>query len=303
MFICKSSVVPIPAVVLSSLMFVSSFFPCVLFFSAMHQCQAQLLHPHDMATGNWKLSIRRRDSSLFESMIFPKKQLDTTLITEGEKSNVLDGNIEPKEEGDTSSVLLSNHDDSCATATATATSTTAPTVSSSDRKLGRCMECDLFLDDDGTFTLRPPIVVHSKVQSPNEQLLARRQSLKGYWHLRPNPYCVTDRQYDELILESIPKVRVFENGISSDANKGMGAGADEGHAVDKITIEMRCNVWGRFGSNSIRRLMRKPTGKSAGRLTHGKLSIIKVTSDVNNGDSSIGKIRRVLCATFRAKHE
>jgi hypothetical protein len=151
------------------------------------------------------------------------------------------------------------------------------------------MECDLFLDDDGTFTLRPPVVVHSKVQSPNEQLIARRQSLKGYWHLRPNPYCVTDRQYDELILESIPKIRVFENGISSDVNKGMGVGADEGHAVDKITIEMSCNVWGRFGSNSIRRLMRKPTGKSAGRLTHGKLQSLKLHQTLTMGTVRLEK--------------
>eukprot|EP00557_Chaetoceros_sp_GSL56_P004038 CAMPEP_0176505570 /NCGR_PEP_ID=MMETSP0200_2-20121128/16571_1 /TAXON_ID=947934 /ORGANISM="Chaetoceros sp., Strain GSL56" /LENGTH=215 /DNA_ID=CAMNT_0017905145 /DNA_START=301 /DNA_END=951 /DNA_ORIENTATION=- len=215
-----------------------------------------------MATGNWKLSIKRRDSSLFESMIFPK-QMDTNTLGVEVKKNI----------------------DST-------TSTISPTAR--NQKLKRRMECDLFLDDDGTFTLMPPFI-YPNVQSFQQ---TTRQPLTGHWHLNPNPYCVTDRQYDKLILESIPKIRIYEDDVNDSKKE-----RDKDVVKEKITIEMSCNVWGRFGSNSIRRLMRKPTGKSAGRLTHGKLSIVKVTSGQVGGNSSIGKIQRVLCATFRARHQ
>lgn len=285
MFLRNNLREPVAISVLSLLMYAASF-SSSYFFLVLHQCQAQLLHPQDMATGNWKLSIKRRDSSLFESMIFPKQ-------IELEKNIDINGTINPEEE-----TTAQPHQSSTTAAAAAAAS--SPVTSNQKFELRRRMECNLFLDDDGTFTLMPPLL-HPSIQSFQDQEV-KRQPLRGYWHLKPNPYCVTDRQYDELILESIPKVRVFENGSLNDAEKGKEK--DEYHSgAEKITIEMSCNVWGRFGSNAIRRLMGRPTGKSAGRLTHGKLSIVKVTSDSLDESTCVGKIRRVLCATFRARHE
>jgi hypothetical protein len=193
-------------------------------------CNASLLHPNDLAIGKWKLSLRRRDRSLFETIIFPS----------------VDGGTQ--------------------------------SLSNCIQKRKRRLDCELTLSQNGTFTLQPSVD-----GGDNELTLP----LKGHWLVRPNPYCITDRHYDELCLLSLPKVRQGDSdtSVSNDATP------------ERLQFELRGKVWGRYGSNSIREFLNLKMGRDAGRITHGSLSIVKMDDTVNRNE----EVRRILCATFRGQ--
>ncbi len=252
---------------------------------------AQLLSPSDMAVGRWNLALNRRDRFLLESMVFPTRE-----------------QISP------SSSKITHND---------------------SKRRRRRLDCELILDSDGTFTLMPPscfggasdvdatqilknsvdeeTLEESNERETNESEISRgdkenqnqhvidskkHQPLRGIWKLNPNPYCVTDRQYDELILKSIPKVRMSLEQQDAEEDEGM----KPSKSREKIIVELNCNVWGRFGSNPIRHMLKRPRGKDAGRLTHGTLSIVKTTTSCSDDDSGItDSIRRVICGTFNAR--
>lgn len=232
-------------------------------------CQAQLIHPNDMAVGKWSLSIKRRDRSLFESMVFPTNP------------GISDAAVEVNQDSDS---ILSRFQQNII-------------------QQRRGMRCELILEGDGTFTLLPPDLskkTDTKLGDEDDDLVQDkhnpRQPLRGLWDLRPNSYCVTDRHYDEMTLKSLPKVKVPVNeGGMAESN------LENLETWEQITVELNCNVWGRFGSNTIRHLLRLPRGKDAGRLTHGTMSIVKTTSE-GGGDHTKEETRRVLCATFQARH-
>ena len=232
-------------------------------------CQAQLISPNDMAVGKWSLSIKRRDRSLFESMVFPTNPgLSNNAVEVNQDSDSILSRVQQN-------VILQR----------------------------KGLRCELILKGDGTFTLLPPDlskIPDTKLGEEDDDSVQDehypRQPLKGQWNVRPNSYCVTDRHYDELTLKSLPKVKVPANEI------GMAESNLENlETWEQITVELNCNVCGRFGSNSIRHLLRLPRGKDAGRLTHGTMSIVKTTSE-GGGDHTSEETRRVLCATFRARH-
>jgi len=227
-------------------------------------CQAQLIHPNDMTAGRWSVSIKRRDRSLFESMVFPRNS-----------------DAGPKEENQDEDLAFSKV--------------------KGNRKSGGCMNCDLILDSNGTFTLLPPDMPAAsdailEGEGSGRSYPCIHQPLKGLWHVRPNPYCVTDRHYDELRLKSIPKVRIPANDVGTTESS-----IEALETWEQVTVELNCNVWGRFGSNPIRHMLRRPRGKDAGRLTHGTISIVKTTAE-GGGDHTGEETRRVLCATFQAGH-
>ena len=140
------------------------------------------------------------------------------------------------------------------------------------------IDCELTLSQNGTFTLQP------SVDGGDDELTL---PLKGHWLVRPNPYCITDRHYDELCLLSLPKVKQGGNDSSFSNNE----------TSERLQFELRGKVWGRYGSNSIRKFMNLKMGREAGRITHGSLSIVKMNDSMNRSE----EVRRVLCATFRGQ--
>mmetsp|Transcript_7760 Transcript_7760/g.11781 ORF Transcript_7760/g.11781 Transcript_7760/m.11781 type:complete len:248 (+) Transcript_7760:145-888(+) len=220
----------------------------------------QLLHPLDLVIGKWNVDLCRRDRSLLESMVFPP-------------------NMSSKE---ASYEDISNDND---------VKSTSRQQRRRRRQHQRNLQCELILEEDGTFTLNPPSdLCQNSLEGENLQI--NRQPLKGSWNLRPNPYCVTDRQYDELTLVSNPKVRC---GVGRVTNK----------EEERVVMEMQCKVWGRFGSNTIRTLLNYSRGRDAGRFTHGTLSIRKDLIDKElDTDSTLStgiSCRRAVCATFKAR--
>ena len=130
--------------------------------------------------------------------------------------------------------------------------------------------------------------------------------------MKPNSYCITDRQFDELYLVSYTKLRLLSSITKKEVNREENGVHKWELGKDAITLEMRCKIWGRYGSNTIRRLLNYPLERDASRMTHGTLSIIK-TSTMGESSSNVAfatkipnllkrnRIRRIVCATFKAK--
>jgi hypothetical protein len=140
-----------------------------------------------------------------------------------------------------------------------------------DVDMNKPTHCQLFIFPNGTFVMDAPV-------SSSERL-----PLRGQWKLQPNPYCITDRQYDQLVLESYPRVQKR---------------ASDEQVLQRVDINLQCRVCGRYGSNPMKRFMGYKTGRSSSRMTHGTLLWNVKQSQENNMPR--WKSRRV-CASFTAK--
>ena len=122
----------------------------------------------------------------------------------------------------------------------------------------RALDCRLSLFQNGTFTLAP---------EPNGGM-----PLNGRWELGRNPYCPTDRFYDDLLLESYPRVL-----------KRTG----EEEVLQRVGFQLKCRIYGRYSGHE-RRL---------GRMNHGMLLRKDQLSDPPRTLLGWWKQRRV-CASF-----
>ena len=169
------------------------------------------------------------------------------------------------------------------------TNNTTSNVRTKDKKK---LDCQLCLEKDGSFTL-------SLKNNENSSSSMNNMPLQGKWKLQPNPYCVTDRQYDELCLISNPRVKraVRRTSVSQTT----------------AVIEMRCKLWGRYGSRSIRTFMKHGHGRRKGRITHGTILLIRSNNynNKNNDDDEDEQFflkgtkqyipkwrRRIICGKF-----
>lgn len=143
----------------------------------------------------------------------------------------------------------------------------------------RSIKCTLNLERKGKFILSiageddecntakkehdPILQYDSSVTSttPSSGSNINHQPLKGEWFLTPNPYCVTDRQYDTLLLVSEPRMRRIVRKSSV--------------ITEKATVELRCKIWGRYGLGAVRKKIGIAHGRVAGRMTHGTVIIVK----------------------------
>jgi len=186
------------------------------------------------------------------------------------------------------------------------------------RRLPKTMDCTLVLRSDGTFVLEPPPSFfhtdktrtnHHPLNHKNTHVHVRDDSMdesdesvhhvgepmgmRGRWKLVPNPYCITDRQYDELTLYSHPRVQWNWRGDK---------------ILKRARLELRCRIWGRYGAKSIRSLMGMSHGRSKARITHGSLLYIANNSrshshsrNTNNSSTNKRYEQRRVCATFSAR--
>jgi hypothetical protein len=108
-------------------------------------------------------------------------------------------------------------------------------LSARQRPWGSVLDCTLSICQDGTFVLSPT----------NKDSLDRRLALRGQWKILSNPYCVTDRFYDQLTLESYPRIEV-QNEVP----------------LRSVQLSLSGRMWGRYAKS--RRRMN-------GRITHGAM--------------------------------
>lgn len=238
---------------------------------------AHLLNAYEMAIGKWDLRIHQRDlPEWYSSILFPPNPLafkDTSSL--GGKD---DATVEKKRRK----------------------------ACSPPWKRG-ALVCTLCLDADGTFSLVPHAVSSANHHSVNgsrpttmsvddeERALLphmsgnRRLPAQGEWFLRPNPYCVTDCQYDTLHLRTYPRVKQIMS-------------VEERYAF----FEIRCKLWGRYGMKSIRQLVGHEHGRCKGRISHGTIVLRRRES---RDDIDLRKTkyfvpfwrRRIVCGTFTAR--
>ena len=229
--------------------------------------QAHLLTGYEMAIGRWELAWRRaffdrRD--FVDEVIFP-----LTSPSKGDAPGV------------SNETILFDED-----------SSHVPTCTSSKHKLKRqrrkwrrkrrrrSLKCSLDIKSDGTFTLEP-------IQTERDDDM--RHQIRGEWMLQPNPYCVTDRQFESVVFLSYPRVKRIKEW-------------DKQFAM----LEMRCQLWGRFGMKSIRDFVGQRHGRSAGRLVRGSVMLVRREQ---HGDVDLRKSRyfiprwrrKIIVAQFSAR--
>ena len=105
--------------------------------------------------------------------------------------------------------------------------------------------------------------MHTPRESHSTSTRIQHQPLSGEWFLTPNPYCVTDRYYDTLLLVSDPRLRRKKHST----------------IIEKATVELRCKIWGRYGVGPIRKKLGIGHGRVKGRMTHGTIVVVREEID------------------------
>lgn len=149
------------------------------------------------------------------------------------------------------------------------------------RPWGSSLPCSLSLCSDGTFLLRPKGVENGSGRLP----------MRGHWDVLSNPYCITDRFYDQLRLKSLPR--------------GVSLASSSTGETDKVvlpcsgTMDLSCRVWGRH--------VRSQTVGRKGSITHGTVLWKEEVNTEKEEDgssrtkaSSILSARRSVLASFSA---
>lgn len=112
--------------------------------------------------------------------------------------------------------------------------------------------CRLIIHPNGTFCLSPK---QTSAQTDQNNLLA----IRGSWEVKQNPYCVTDRFFDEVILTSYPRVQ-------KEISQGEENIVKHGH----FTLHGR--LFGHFSAGRISRRLKGNTGWYAkGRISRGMI--------------------------------
>mmetsp|Transcript_2590 Transcript_2590/g.5474 ORF Transcript_2590/g.5474 Transcript_2590/m.5474 type:complete len:305 (+) Transcript_2590:183-1097(+) len=227
-------------------------------------CAAVLLNSYEMAIGKWKLMLHPsavERMNFVDNILFPPKPLTenvagaTTLLHQQQRDET--GGRE----------------------------TTGVVAPKRKRRRSHSMSCCLTIRSDGTFYLE----VEPDKDGAKDSGEECRLPLRGEWLLQSNPYCVTDRQYDTLILLTYPRVKRISH-------------FDNQYAF----LEFRCKLWGRYGMKWIRDAVGHKHGRSMGRLTHGTVLLIRREQ---HGDVDLSKTsfyvpkwrRRIVCGTFWGK--
>jgi hypothetical protein len=96
--------------------------------------------------------------------------------------------------------------------------------------------------------------------------ISDRLPINGQWRIQPNPYCATDRFFDQMIFDSYPRV---QKQTSFDEKRSQ--------ILQKRRLRIQCRLYGHYTSGRI------PFARSyaRGKLSHGVL--------ISSGDSNKSK--------------
>ena len=99
------------------------------------------------------------------------------------------------------------------------------------RPWGSSLLCSLSLCPDGTFVLKPK----EDSSDSEDHDDTGRLAMRGHWDVLANPYCITDRFYDQLQLRSLPRATPGSSATASDTRF---------HSQCAV-MDLSCRVWGR----------------------------------------------------------
>ena len=125
--------------------------------------------------------------------------------------------------------------------------------------------CRLSMFSNGTFSLEPKLEPTLRPKQRNSLLT----SIHGKWEALPNPYCATDRYYDELVFCSNSRVerQLPRSGLLPWTNQNE-------TLLKKIRFRLNCRLYGQYWSSDGLLAFHAFGGKTAtarGRLSHGVL--------------------------------
>ncbi len=179
------------------------------------------------------------------------------------------------------------------------------------QQYSRNIPCRLSLHANGTFGLtdRPQHV--PKVQSP--PLSSNSFVIRGKWSLQTNPYCVTDRFYDDILLESYPRIqkerqqkvlphgttRQYHNSTTSVSTRVMTyQNLTIIRPIQKVQLKLRCRLSGHFTGSDGRLGLPFRMGQrrreyryyARGKITHGVMMLEELDnvhgSDYDDDDNT-----------------
>jgi hypothetical protein len=244
---------------------------------AIQLAAAQLLSAYDQAYGQWKIKMSRNifgDKWHLETVVDHQrsttgKQKQDTTVKKGSPLQLIFPNHP---------IIRQDHDSTTDATNEEIEQTNAKTILSLAHKPVRSINCTLNLKRNGKFTIHLDDDDH---QENVDQINYNNnyQPLHGEWFLTPNPYCVTDRHYDEITLISEPRIRRVYLPTST--------------VVEKATVQFKCKIWGRYSAGAVRRKIGLQHGRSRSRMTHGNVLTVKETFN-DNGGGSLGDATRQL---------
>ena len=146
----------------------------------------------------------------------------------------------------------------------------------------RKFHCNLSLYPNGTFGLYPHETIDeiaSAGADDGQSLLVR-----GRWILHPNPYCVTDRFYDQVVLHSYPRIK-----------KKVVDGREE-EILQSLRLDIQCRLTGHFSHGRLLPVWgRLPRVFARAKLSHG---VVVLNQEFSNQETSRARPR--IAATFAA---
>lgn len=123
-------------------------------------------------------------------------------------------------------------------------------------QLPRSFPCKLSIHPNGTFGLEPNLCPHEKLMHSTSFGSDNILPIRGRWRLETNPYCSTDRFFDQLTFTSYPRVQKRVVG-------------DMEATLQSIHLEFKCRLVGHFSAGRLR--FNDRNNLARGRLTHGSL--------------------------------
>lgn len=122
----------------------------------------------------------------------------------------------------------------------------------------RELSCRLSMFSNRTFELRPVPSLTNAGLGEDEVL-----AVHGKWSVQSNPYCATDRFYDDVHLVSYPRVQkqcTGENGEESTSR-----------VLQRIEFNMHCRLYGHFTDGGLLRKLVGPEKYYRGKMKQGRI--------------------------------
>ena len=207
------------------------------------------------------------------------------------------------------------------------------TTSDNGRKIhqpwwSNSLECTLAISGDGTFSIVPtsakkekslgvgpasksfaaPSILSNvwfRLHQPKQKCKdSSVMPLSGTWKLYRNPYCVTDRYYDQLYFECYPRIlkqrqRKQKLKLKLTSNCDGADNLQEEKELQTIQMTLHCRLWGKYNAGGVWRRFRRDFTR--GKLTHGTVLWKELDSITGSYKLPIWrKLRRPILASFSA---
>ena len=139
------------------------------------------------------------------------------------------------------------------------------------RRPEKKIDCSLTLRRNGTFRL-VPAKSNRTDQETDDDGSSNRIPIHGRWTIAKNPYCHTDRFYDDICLHSFPrtlKQRLYTDpdrtGKRHDNNQD-----EEAKTIERVSFQFNCKLYGRTDSSPSREQFKVKHGTILWRDEHSE---------------------------------